>query len=60
MEECEDLREYTNAVKELMQQPVMSSSGASYHVKNGIIHCGYNSIPIRGFSTSQHLWEIMH
>lgn len=57
--ESVDMQDYTSAVKELTYQPVIGSSG-TYHVKNGVIHCGYNPVPIQGFSTSQHFWEIMH
>lgn len=55
----EDTKKYAHAVKELMYQPVMGSSG-TYHVKNGIIHCGYNPVSVNGFAVSQHFWEIMH
>ena len=59
MDSEEDLQDYRRAVKELICHPVVGSSG-TYHVKNGIIHYGYDTVPIRGFSNSQHFWEIMH
>lgn len=54
-----DTIDYTRAMKEIALQPIQGSKG-TYHVKNGIIYCGYNPIPIQGFSTSSHFWEIMH
>lgn len=56
----DDIRAYFQAAKELAHQPVIGSSGGTYHVKNGVIHVGYVPIQIDGFSNSTHNWEIMH
>jgi hypothetical protein len=54
-----DSQLYIRAVKELMYNPVEGSSG-TYHVKNGMIHYGYEYIPIKNFATSAYAWEIFH
>lgn len=54
-----DSRMYNSAVKELMYQPIQGPSG-TYHVKNGVIHYGYDYIPITNFSVSAHAWNIFH
>lgn len=59
MNNQKDLAAYSRAVKELASQPMTGSSG-TYHVKNGVIYCGYVNVPVTGFSISNHFWEIMH
>lgn len=54
-----DTKAYTQAVNELKNGPIQGSHGM-YHVKNGVIHYGYNIIGTEGFSTSQYYWEIFH
>ena len=55
----EDTQAYNYAVSELKIQPVQGSSGM-YHVKNGIIHCGYSPVGLKGFSVSRDYWDIFH
>ena len=50
---------YNAAVKELSTQPIQGPSGM-YHVKNGLIHQGYEYIPVNNFSESTHAWNIFH
>jgi hypothetical protein len=57
--EDDDIRMYTSAVRELSLSTVQGPSG-TYHVKNGIVHYGYNAIPVQNFSTSPHAWNIFH
>ena len=54
-----DSQLYNRAVKELMYTPVQGPSG-TYHVKNGMIHYGYDYVPIKNFATSAYAWEIFH
>lgn len=54
-----DLQMYNYAIKQLVDNPVQGHSGM-YHVKNGIIHYGYDYVPIKNFSKSAHSWEIFH
>lgn len=56
---ADDVMAYSNAVNELKNNPVQGPNG-TYHVKNGIIHYGYNVIGTEGFATSQHYWNIFH
>lgn len=55
-----DMKTYMSAVNYLITSGPVSGSRGTYHVKNGTIHLGYDTIPVRGFSSSSHLWEIMH
>jgi hypothetical protein len=55
----EDTRMYTMAVKDLTSQPVQGPAG-TYHVKNGKVFYGYEVVPFKGFSVSQHAWNIFH
>ncbi len=54
-----DMKAYTHAVESLIREPVQGPSGM-YHVKNGIIHHGYSSVAIKGFSVSDDYWNIFH
>lgn len=55
----QDMQAYYRAIEALKLEPVQGSGG-TYHVKNGVIYCGYSVIGSEGFSTSKHYWEIMH
>ena len=55
----EDFEAYTKAINELKNGPIQGPRG-TYHVKNGIIHYGYNVIGTEGFSVSEHYWNIFH
>lgn len=55
----DDSKAYYSAVESLVKQPVEGPSGM-YHVKNGIIHCGYSPIGLNGFSVSDDYWNIFH
>jgi hypothetical protein len=59
MENGKDIVAYTQALIELKSEPVQGPHGM-YHVKNGVIHYGYNIIGTHGFSTSEHYWNIFH
>lgn len=54
-----DIRVYMSAVDELKRNPVRGPGG-TYHVKNGMIYCGYSVIGTDGFSTSEHYRNIFH
>jgi hypothetical protein len=54
-----DIDKYNTAIAELIRNPVQSEDG-TYHVKNGMIFCGYEFVPVQGFSESIHYWGIMH
>lgn len=55
-----DILWYSRAVETLKNEPVEGPDGATYHVKNGVIHYGYDVIGTTGFSLSQHCWNIFH
>ena len=55
----DDTIAYNRAIDELKFAPVQGPRG-TYHVKNGVIHCGYNIVGTYGFSTSEHYWNIFH
>lgn len=55
----DDIRLYTMAVNDLILSPIQGPSG-TYHVKNGVIHYGYDVVPMNNFSTSGHAWTIFH
>ncbi len=50
----EDSRIYYTAREALIMNPTEGPNGGTYHVKNGQIYCGYDVVPIRDFSTSDH------
>lgn len=51
---------YNKAVMELTLSPIKGPNGGTYHVKNGVIHYGYDAVPVKNFSTSGHAWTIFH
>ncbi len=53
------MKAYSTAVDALKIEPIQGPSGM-YHVKNGIIHHGYEPVIVKGFSTSEHYWNIFH
>jgi hypothetical protein len=57
--ENDDVKMYTVAVNNLILSPVQGPSG-TYHVKNGVVHYGYDVVPVNHFSTSGHAWNIFH
>ncbi len=50
---------YAKALAVLKLEPIQGPSG-TYHVKNGVIHYGYEVVGTRGFATSEHYWHIFH
>ena len=54
-----DIDAYKRAIDELKASPVQGPHG-TYHVKNGVIHYGYNIVVTDGFADSEHYWNIMH
>ena len=59
MMDSKDAKAYAQAVASLISQPVEGPSGM-YHVKNGVIHHGYNPVGLVGFSVSSDYWNIFH
>jgi hypothetical protein len=54
-----DQKMYNAALSSLKLGPIQGPSGM-YHVKNGVIHYGYDCVPIANFAESAHAWNIFH